>query len=61
MVNCNSQIILDLSKNIVHHCYTKYIDEKYHWLRDAVNTKEIELKKIHIDNNASDILIKIVT
>lgn len=61
MVNCDNQSALDLSKNATYYRRTKHIDMRYHWLRDIVNTKEIELKKIYTDNNVTDILTKVVT
>ncbi|KAM2380536.1 hypothetical protein EV1_040838 [Malus domestica] len=60
-VYCDSQSALDLSKNTAYHSRTKHIDIRYHWIRDAIENKMLQLKKIHTDNNSSDMLTKVVT
>ena len=47
MVYCNSQSAIDLSKNVTYHSKTKYIEVGYHWIRDAIEMKRFQLKKIH--------------
>jgi hypothetical protein len=44
----------------MYHSRTKHIDLRYHWIRDAVLNKTFQLKKIHTDNNSSDMLTKVV-
>ena len=61
MVNCDSQSVLELSKNAIYHCRTQHIDVRYHWIRDVVNEQEICLKKIPIDKSPTDKLSKAVT
>ena len=34
---------LELSRNTIHHALTEYVDIKYHFLRNAVGSKEVEL------------------
>ena len=34
---------------------------RYHWVRDVLDAKELELVKIHTDKNVSDMLTKVVT
>lgn len=60
-MNCDSQNTLDLSKNVTCHYRTKQIDVRYFWICKAVNTQEMLLKKIHINKNPANILIKVVT
>ncbi|KAM1054407.1 hypothetical protein PS2_001749 [Malus domestica] len=60
-IYCDSQSALDLSKNTTYHSRTKHIDIRYHWIRDAIENKLLQLKKIHTDNNSSDMLTKVVT
>ncbi|KAM2033899.1 hypothetical protein ACFX1T_015715 [Malus domestica] len=60
-IYCDSQSALDLSKNTTYHSRTKHIDIRYHWIRDVIENKLLQLKKIHTDNNSSDILTKVVT
>ncbi|RVW83714.1 Retrovirus-related Pol polyprotein from transposon TNT 1-94 [Vitis vinifera] len=35
---------------------SKYIDVRYHWIRDALEMKLFFLDKIHIDENGSDMM-----
>jgi hypothetical protein len=37
---------------------TKYIDIKYHFIRDIVAEGKIKVDKIHIDENPTDMLTK---
>ncbi|KAM2983821.1 hypothetical protein FF2_009695 [Malus domestica] len=60
-VYCDSQSAMDLSKNTTYHSRTKHIDIRYHWIRDAIENKLLQLKQIHTDNNSSDMLTKVVT
>ena len=57
----DSQSALDLSKNTTYHSRTKHIDIHYHWIRDLIENKLLQLKNIHTDNNSSYMLTKVVT
>ena len=61
IVFCDSQSALDLSKNTMYHSRTKHIDVRYHWLRMAIEDRQMQLKKIHTDDNTADMLTKNVT
>ncbi|GJY57079.1 hypothetical protein Tco_0456194, partial [Tanacetum coccineum] len=39
---------------------TKHIDIRYHWIRDAIEDGMFELNKVHMDDNAFDMLTKAV-
>ncbi|RDX99951.1 hypothetical protein CR513_16925, partial [Mucuna pruriens] len=39
---------------------SKHIDVRYHWIRDALDTKMLQLTKVHIDNNGADMMTKTV-
>ena len=60
VVYCDSQSAIDLSKNTMYHARTKHIDVRYHWLRLAIEEKAFKLKKIHTDENAADMLTKVI-
>lgn len=47
---CDSQSTIHLGKNVAFHARSKHIDVKYHWIRDALNSKSLELEKIHLDH-----------
>ena len=55
---CDSQSAIHLSKNPTFHSRSKHIDVRYHWIRDALEMKLLQLEKIHTDDNALDMLTK---
>ena len=55
---CNNQDTIHLAKNSSFHSRLKHIDARYHWIRETLNDKLLELEKIHIDDNGSDMLMK---
>ena len=54
----DAQGALDLATNIRFSQKTKYIDIRYHFIRDYINTKDIELKHIPTIEMIADILTK---
>ena len=58
---CDSQSAIHLSKNSTFHSRSKHIDVRYHWIREVLNDKLLELEKIHTDDNGSDMLTKVLT
>ena len=57
---CDNQSAIHLSKNSSFHSRSKHIDVRYHWIRDALDSKLMELEKIHTDDNGSDMLTKVL-
>jgi len=55
---CDSQSAIHLGKNPTFHCRSKHIDVRYHWIRDILDSKLLELEKIHTDDNNSDMMTK---
>jgi len=49
-----------LAKNQIYHSRMKQIDVKFHFIWEILNEGDIELKKIRMKENLTDILIKIV-
>ena len=47
-----------LAKNPVFHAKTKHIDVKYHFIRDMLEDKLMELVKVHTDDNPADLMTK---
>jgi hypothetical protein len=58
---CNNQGAITLSKDNKFHTRTKHIDIKYHFIREAVEDKKIEVIYIPTDDNTSDIFTKPLT
>ena len=44
-VFCESQSTICLSKNQVHHARTKYIDVRFHFIREIISEGDIRLLK----------------
>ncbi|RDX62866.1 hypothetical protein CR513_58763, partial [Mucuna pruriens] len=39
---------------------SKHIDVRYHWIRDALDAKLLELAKVHTDDNGADMMTKVL-
>jgi transposase InsO family protein len=55
---CDSTSAISVAKNPVLHSKTKYIDVRYHFLRDHVEKGDIELKHVDTSLQLADILTK---
>jgi hypothetical protein len=53
--------VIYLAKNQVYHARTKHIDVRYHFVQDVLDDGDIELIKIHTNDNPTDMLTKVVT
>jgi len=42
---CHSQSTIHLGKNSTFHSKSKHIDVRYHWIRNVLNDKLLELEK----------------
>ncbi|CAL1406718.1 unnamed protein product [Linum trigynum] len=54
----DSQSAIHLAKNASFHARSKHIDVRYHWIRDVLEMKQLQLEKIHTDENGSDMCTK---
>ena len=54
----DSQSAIMLAKNPVFHAKTKHIAVKYHFIRDVLEDKQMELVKVHTTENPADLLTK---
>jgi len=54
----DNQGCIALSDNPVHHRRTKHIDIRYHFIRERVTSKEIELKYVPTEHQLADLLTK---
>jgi ATP-binding cassette subfamily B (MDR/TAP) protein 1 len=59
-LHCDSQSALHLAVNQMMNCRVKHIDIRYHFLRQVVFDKMIELVKIDGKLNPSDALTKVI-
>ncbi|GJU48891.1 retrotransposon protein, putative, ty1-copia subclass [Tanacetum coccineum] len=60
VVNCDNQGAIHLSRNTMFHERTKHINVRYHFIREIVESKEIEVAKIGTEDNAVDAFTKVV-
>ena len=54
----DSRSVIHLGKNSTFHSRSKHIDVRYHWIRDALDAKLLELAKIHTNDNDADMMTK---
>ena len=57
-LHCDSQSAIMLAKNPVFHAKTKHIDVKYHFIRDVLEDKHMELVKVRTDDDPASLLTK---
>src|SRR5271170_6150601 len=58
IIHEDNQSSIALARNPVHHTCTKHIDIQYHFIREKVDSKEIELIYLPIDDMHADTLTK---
>ena len=59
-VFCDSQSVIYLAKNQVHHSWTKHIDVRFHFVCEIIDEGDIFLKKIGIVDNLVDMMTKLI-
>lgn len=57
-IHRDNQSAIHLSKNQMFHERTKHIDVRLHFIREVFASKQVEIKKIHADDNPADMLTK---
>lgn len=55
---CDNQSAIELSKNVITHKRSKHIDIKFHFTRELVDQKEIEIQYLRTDQMLADVLTK---
>lgn len=55
---CDNQSTIFLTKNPQFNNRTKHIDIKFHFVRESIEKGEVEVLKVHTDDNAADLLTK---
>ena len=54
----DSNAALKLTRNPEFHFKSKHIDVKYHFIREKVKNKEIDIQRVDTKDNLADIFIK---
>nr|GFC59444.1 retrovirus-related Pol polyprotein from transposon TNT 1-94 [Tanacetum cinerariifolium] len=60
-VNCDNQGAIHLSRNHVFHERTKHINVRYHFIREVLEAKTIDVLKVSTEHNAADALTKVLS
>jgi hypothetical protein len=58
---CDNQSAIHLSKNASFHSRSKHIEVCYNWIQNMLSSKQLQLEKVHTDDNGADMLTKVVT
>ena len=58
VVYCDNSSAIYISKNLIQHSRTKYIEIRYHFIRDLVERKIVALEYIPIERQNADIFTK---
>jgi hypothetical protein len=54
----NNSSVIALAKNLVFHERSKHIDIRFHYLRDCIANKKVEVKYVKTQDQVADIFIK---
>jgi hypothetical protein len=57
---CDSQSAIYLIKDQMFHERTKYIDVKYHYVREVIAEGRLKVPKINTHDNPADMMTKLV-
>ena len=60
-VHCDNKSAIHLTKNKMFHEKTKHIDVRMNFVKNILTKGEIQVVKIHIEDNLVDMLTKSVT
>ncbi|CAL8994678.1 unnamed protein product, partial [Prunus brigantina] len=55
---CDNTSAIAMARNLVHHQKTRHISRKFHFIREAIQAKEIELIYCKTEDQIADILTK---
>ena len=58
VLHCNNQSCMGIAKNPVFHAKTKHVDVKYHFIKELIEDKQLQLVKVHTTENLADLLTK---
>ncbi|KZV27844.1 hypothetical protein F511_36122 [Dorcoceras hygrometricum] len=60
IVHCDNQSAIHLSKHQVFHERTKHIDVRFHFVREIIESGEVQITKISTEKNPADMCTKVL-
>ena len=60
VIRCDNQSCVQMSMNPVHHDRTKHVEMRYHYVRDMVQRRVVELQFVPTDEQVADVLTKLL-
>ena len=57
-INYDSMSAIYFAKNQVYHARMKHIDVRFYFVRETLDKSDLELLKVHIKENPTDMLTK---
>ena len=57
-INCDHESAIKLAENPMFHARLKHIETHYHFVREKVLSQDVELQKIHTNEQVADIFTK---
>ena len=57
-INCDNESAIKLAGNPIFHARSKHIETHYHFVREKVLSQDVELQKIHTNEQVADIFTK---
>jgi len=57
-IHCDSQSAIHLANHQVYHERTKHIDIRLHFVWDMIESKEIVVEKVALEENLADVFTK---
>jgi hypothetical protein len=58
VIRCDNQSCVQMSMNPVHHDTMKHVEMRYHYVRDMVQRRVVELQFVPTDEQVADVLTK---
>ena len=58
MIHCDNQSCVKMSMNPIQHDRTKHVEMKYHYVKEMVQRRAVELWYIPTDEQIADVLTK---
>ena len=61
LLKADNQGAIELLNNNKFHAHTKHIDVRYHFIREVINNKFLDIQYVPTDKNIADIFTKALT